>query len=393
MSENDFYRLTTPTVWAEAPERFSFSSLNAMGTCLRRWQLLHSKFPSFARYPERPSEAAAVGTIVHDLLSRLLGAMVLAGYPAAGSTAFGDAIVSVEILRIARAKLADFKASTTGSPRAGGMRLKTTPRDVYNKVCELFHGEYAGMSGTTVVAALPKARALEDAGAAYEDRLRLLTLRRLLSEETLRHPTLPLMGIIDLLVHRDGKTTVIDFKTGAVHAGYRAQLAFYALLWWRATGDLPATIEVRYATGAESWEVTEEELVAVERGVEKDIARIRDGLKPALAIATIGEHCSMCGVRQLCRDYWQRAPVLGPAPTVASWVDAEVWVDGTAAPAGFMGRDGEGRAIPVVFDEEVGFAWAPFVVGEGVRLLGAAREAETGVLRITKGTEVFRTLA
>ena len=50
-----FYELEAPTSWAAPPERYSFSSLQAIDACPRKWQLLHSEWGEHRRFPRRPS--------------------------------------------------------------------------------------------------------------------------------------------------------------------------------------------------------------------------------------------------------------------------------------------------------------------------------------------------
>ena len=57
------------------------------------------------------------------------------------------------------------------------------------------------------------------------------------------HPTLPVHGVIDLLRRDAAGTHVVDFKTGTPKPEHRDQFALYALLWWRATGDLPVSLD------------------------------------------------------------------------------------------------------------------------------------------------------
>ena len=76
MTSDSFYDLKEPTSWARSPSTYSFSSLQAMRACPRRWQLLHSTWGSYSRFPERAHPAAIEGQIVHealDLLGRELG--------------------------------------------------------------------------------------------------------------------------------------------------------------------------------------------------------------------------------------------------------------------------------------------------------------------------------
>jgi PD-(D/E)XK nuclease superfamily len=85
---SDLYRMGGPTAWAEAPELFSYSTLLAIETCPRRWQLEHSRYGEFDSLPIRPAPAAVEGQIVHEILDRLFKALALRGLPPLGSADF-----------------------------------------------------------------------------------------------------------------------------------------------------------------------------------------------------------------------------------------------------------------------------------------------------------------
>jgi hypothetical protein len=390
MDARALYRLTAPTEWAGSPPRFSFSSLKRMSVCLRHWQLARSRYEDLSAYPERPSEAAEVGSIVHDLLSPLFRATALAGYPALGSTAFQEAVTRVDILGTARTALAAFEERALASPRRLGFRRRATARDVYNKVAAAFRDEYARV----VAQAFAPIPLLEEATASHATKkpaetLALLERLGVLSEEEVHHPTPPLWGFVDLLVRRDGRTTVLDFKTGASRPEYRDQLLLYALMWWRSTGDMPAGIELRYGARVEAWPVVKEELLRVEKELDVKIARFAEGLAAQPAAATVGPHCVGCSVRQLCGDYWMLVGEQGGATRAGEQGDLEVLVQSTATKTGFVGKTTSGREMTVVFEEDVGAFSGPFIVGKRLRVLGATRDPEEGTVRLTRTAEVF----
>ena len=396
MDRRELYRTTGPTTWAGPPRAFSFSSLKRMDTCLRQWQLGRSKYGDLGGYPERPAEPAEVGRIVHDLLSRLFQAAALAGYPPLDSDAFKAVVRTVDITGTARRSLEAFARDAAVSPRARGFQLQTTARDVYNKVAAAFRDEYerAVERARTLPAipTLPTSPSGSEVTGGPErpgvDRYAALERLGVLSEEEVRHPRLPLRGFVDLLVRRDGATTIIDFKTGKSQPEYQQQLFLYALMWWRSTGDRPARIELRFGALVEGWPVSEGDLVRVEQETEARIARYQGWLSVQPAAVTVGAHCERCHVRQLCGDYWAAGAASGRS--AGSYHDREIVVRGAISKTGFVGeheRDGE---ITFVFDEDVGLAWGPFTAGERLRILGASQEPDPGVLRLGRASEVFR---
>ncbi len=399
MDRDGLHRITAPTVWAGPPRAFSFSSLKKMGVCLRQWQLGRSTYGDLASYPEAPSEPAEAGTIVHDLLSRLFQAMALAGYPAIGSEAFHAVIRDVDIVGTARARLQGFAKRAGDSLRTVRFRPKVTPRDVYNHVAQAFREEYARVlvdapkllpipSVTQVAAPARTGGGGSGPVESPAERLSLLEQTGVLSEEPVRHPTLPLLGFIDLLVRREKQTTVLDFKTGSARAEYRDQLLLYALMWWRSTGDMPVHIELRYGARVEGWPVSEADLLSVEERTAVKIAESSRALAAGPAPATVGPHCASCDYRQLCDAYWRAGPAVGSSP--GAWVDCEVVVKVAAARTGFVAEDATGKEVTVVFDEDIGALWGPFLPAERLRVLGAVREDEEEAVRLTPSTEVFR---
>lgn len=402
MDRSALHRITVPTAWAGPPKAFSFSSLKKMDVCLRQWQLGRSTYGDLGSYPEAPSEPAEAGTVVHDLLSRLFHAMAVAGYPAIGSDAFHRVILEVDIVGTARRRLQAFAERAVDSPRAARFRPKVTARDIYNHVAQAFREEYARilleapnlLPIPKVVAAVSPART---GGASPRpvtvpaERLRLLEQLGVLSEEDVRHPTLPLLGFIDLLVRRENRTTVLDFKTGAARAEYRDQLLLYALMWWRSTGDMPVHIELRYGARVEGWPVLEADLVSVEERIAAKISQRSLVLAAGPAPATLGPHCGSCEYRQLCDDYWKGHVEAGARS--GSWVDCEVMVKVASARTSFVAEDATGREVTVVFDEDIGALWGPFLAAEKLRIIGAGREGDEEALRLTSSTEVFRVVS
>jgi len=88
---SSLYELQAPTEWAAPPEVWSSSSLDEVGACPRRWQLLRSRWGDYQRFPVRPHPAAIEGQIVHDALDRLARACGERGNPAFGTPAFTEA--------------------------------------------------------------------------------------------------------------------------------------------------------------------------------------------------------------------------------------------------------------------------------------------------------------
>ncbi len=387
MDARAFYGLMAPTEWAGPPDAYSYSSMKQMAVCLRQWQLSRSRYGDLRRYPEKPSEPADVGVIVHEILSDLFRAMAIAGYPEIGTDVFRKVMAKVDILGQARRRIEELEGRVAQNPRATGFRFQSTARDIYNKVVQAFRQEYTAVAAQAATLALGPTRSPLVEGSSLSRRA-LLEQQGILSEEEVRHPSLPLRGFIDLLVRRGGETTVLDFKTGAPQPQYREQLRLYALMWWRSTGDLPATIELRYGPRVERWPVIEAEFVAAERELEEKIRRYQTALSTRPAEATRGPHCSGCGVRQLCDAYWESKEDAGRGK--GGRVDLEVVVHSVINRGGFVGRDSQEQEIAVVCEDDVAAMHGPFVPDERLRIVNALREADGSAVQITRTAEVFR---
>lgn len=362
--------------------------MKRMDVCLRQWQLGKSAYGDLDGYPERPSEPAAVGSIVHDLLSHLFCVTAQAGYPPLGSEPFRQVLLSAQILERSKRALEAFASRARVNPRADESNLRNTARDIYNHVAIAFQDEYRRIVRETgrFVAARPS-----PPETAAEGRLTVLERQGMLSEEHVKHPQLPLIGIIDLLAREAGETVVLDFKTGQPQPHYAEQVRLYALLWWRSTGDLPTHVELRYGARVDRSAVSREDLEALEKHLEAKIALHTRGLGETPARATQGAHCSNCHVRALCDVHWETADGAGLERAIPGNArDEELIVERSGASTGFEAITADKRRLTVVYEEDVGAKWGPFVSGETLRCMSAFPSEDPSVLRIARSTEVFR---
>lgn len=383
-----FYALTGPTRWAGPPEQFSYSSLRVLEECPLRWQLMQSEYGELPRCPERPRAAALVGRLAHEMLEQILRAMARAGYPASGGEEFRRVVAEVGLMARIRAGLLAARERLRTHPRAAGERLDVSERDVYNRVCQLFQGVYGSLSQARRSVGL---RAAATSGGPGERGLvELLASRGVLTELHLTHGELPLRGVLDLVLWDEGQAGVVDFKTGEPASGHREQVEIYALLWWRATGMIPAWIEVRYPGKVQRDAVDAASLAALERQLRSRLAELGRVLQQAPAPARPGPNCRHCEARAFCDSYWRQQVAPTQRPVAETWIDVELTVVEVQSGTGFVGVDGGGGRLNVVFPEELGQRFGPFEAGQRLRVLGASYEGETQVLQLRQATEVFR---
>jgi len=376
------YELTAPSKWAQPPKQFSFSSLNAIAACPRRWQLLNSEWGTHSRFPERAHPSAIEGQIVHealDLLSRALGRV---GRPQLGSPEFQSAAVSCGFWDFFAAQIDEWNARAARHPRTGpGFVIRTAPRELANRAVQLFREQYRP-GGRPALSSVPG----HGTGASSV----LARLRRdgTLSEVRLEHPSLPLIGILDFVVlEEDSDITVVDFKTGAAKESHRNQLRLYAMLWWRATDLPPTRIEVQYLNDGWAESVSEVELVQVEREIAKEIDEAIKALSRRPSPARVGPACGRCPVRARCDEGW---PHVEPKAFITGHTaDCEITVTSAPTPTGFTGRRLDGRVLPVVYEVAVGKALPALADGTILRLVDAVSTEDGRALELRAWSECY----
>jgi RecB family exonuclease len=387
------YQLLGPTAWAIPPSSYSYSSLTAIESCPRQWQLAHSRYGDLARFPTRPHPAAVEGEVVHAVLDRLFKALAVRRLPALGTPSFREGLADVDVQGSVRHLLVEHERRLADYPRAGAFRLRTNPQQLVNQVIRLIRGLYQDAVTTHRASDLPaavmRAPLQLPSGPALAA---LLRERGALSELPLVHPTLPFGGIIDLIWSDKGESVITDFKTGQVQPEHQKQVAYYAVLWWRCSGVVPGRAEVRYPDRFVSVPIQEAFLVGVEEGLRHRVSAVAMALGSVPAKALLGEHCRHCDVRQFCDRYWVDRSALLPARTRGTGqdtpVDVEVTVVGEPSGSGFDALTGDATVFPVVFREDVALVHGPFAKGERLRILGA-RATEDGGLELKPWTEVF----
>ncbi|MEV7089946.1 PD-(D/E)XK nuclease family protein [Streptomyces sp. NPDC093085] len=196
------------------------------------------RFRVIDKLPEKPSEAATRGTLVHAVLERLFDA------PAVERTApRAKALVPGQWDRLlsARPELAELFAED-----AGGERL---------------------------AAWLGQAETLVERWFSLEDPTRLEPAERELLVETELASGLRLRGVIDRVdVAPTGEVRIVDYKTGKAPRpeyaeGARFQMIFYALVVRRLKGVLPRRLQLVYLGSGEvvTYDPVEADLERVER--------------------------------------------------------------------------------------------------------------------------------
>ena len=250
------------------------------------------RFRSIDRLPEEPSLAAVRGSLVHRALETLYDLPARERTPQAATDLVERAFAELE----------------RDSPESA----------------DVVRDQVAGV----------EVGALIDAYFGLEDPRRLEPHARELGVSVQLADAFEARGFIDRVdLSPDGQIRIVDYKTGrSPGAGFESkamfQMRFYALVWWRMTGDVPALLQLMYLGNGEvlRYEPDAADLTSTERKV----LALRDAIARA---ADAGEFdpspsrlCDWCSHRALCPAWGGTPPPLPPReewPTSSARVDPE----------------------------------------------------------------------
>ncbi|MDK1473541.1 RecB family exonuclease [Streptomyces sp. 549] len=197
------------------------------------------RFRVIDKLPEKPSAAAARGTVVHAVLERLF----------------------------------DSPAAQRSVPRARGLVAGEWERLLAKRpeLAELFAADTE--EDAELARWLAEAEALVERWFSLEDPTRLEPAERELFVEAKLDSGLRLRGIIDRVdIAPSGDVRIVDYKTGKAPrpeyaAGPMFQMKFYALVLWRLRGVVPRRLQLVYLGSGDvlTYDPNEDDLAAVER--------------------------------------------------------------------------------------------------------------------------------
>lgn len=326
-------------------------------------------------YPPRPSLSALIGDIVHGVVETLLRS-----FRTHGCTSLADPAV-VTILKdlggytnLVERGIEDQLDKLADNPRVNERLgpLRTTLRV---KVPEIRQRVQA------VIARTP----FQSAGNGIESD-DLPTGRRPLPqgfhpEVELRAPELRLTGRADLVTVAESTCEITDYKTGTPDPHHADQVRMYALLWNRDDELNPRSLPVRrliLSYPSHDLDVeppTSAELDSLATATVKQIhiaeMALQERPPPAYPDPAI---CGLCGVRQLCNDYWtclEPTPVSRLIETETDWFDFEGTVTKqNGARSWLVTAASDNAALLLRTSSES----VPFKVGDRLRLLNLHRE-------------------
>ncbi|GAB3658957.1 RecB family exonuclease [Actinocorallia lasiicapitis] len=240
------------------------------------------RFRVIDKIPEKPSPAAARGTLVHAVLERLFD---LPAGERTATAARGLLDPQWELLLAKEPGLAD-----------------------------LFAGEEPAVHAQW----LEQAHAMLERYFTLEDPQRLEPADRELFVETVLASGLRLRGYIDRVdVAPSGDVRIVDYKTGsAPRADFESralfQMKFYALVLWRLHGTVPRLLQLMYLGNGEilRYSPDEADLLATERKVEALWSAIRRAMDTGEWRPRPSRLCDWCDHKERCPEFGGTPPPL-----------------------------------------------------------------------------------
>jgi putative RecB family exonuclease len=258
------------------------------------------RFRVIDKLPEKPSEAATRGTLVHAVLERL----------------FDDPAVDRTAPR-ARAMV----------PGQWDRLLESRP-----ELAGLFDGD---AEGERLTRWLDEAERLVERWFSLEDPTRLEPAERELFVETQLDSGLRLRGVIDRVdVASTGEVRIVDYKTGKAPRpeyaeGALFQMKFYALVVWRWKRVVPRRLQLVYLGSGEvvTYDPVEADLERVERKLLALWEAIKLATETGEWLPRPTKLCGWCDHKAFCPEFGGTLPVypltVAPAAAPAGAVEVQ----------------------------------------------------------------------
>lgn len=384
-------------VWPSPPDTWSYSSLTEAEECPRRWMLSRASYPKVWNrkgYPPRPILPALVGDVVHRSLELILLAMhsdrceSLADPCAAdvlrrlgGYSGLVDSVIEQRLSYL------------ENNPRVSDQLslLRTSLRSRLPDIRQRIQMTIARTTITPVELPSPSTTESTQPGPLSNGSH---------PEVDLRAPKLRFAGRADLVTITNDGCVITDYKTGTPHEGHAEQVRTYALLWMEDTTLNPQKLPARllvlsYAThDDEVMPPTDDELEEMANLLTSRVSKSEEelALRPPPARPS-AEVCFLCGVRQLCDEYWIQLPESSTAhPSIGGveFADCEVLITSRNGPRSWLAQSNRSRDAVLLRTPTEDTS---LEVGRRLRLLNiiVSRDDELGrtTLTMTRSSEAF----
>ena len=273
--------------FAAFPGSLSPSRANDFRTCP-----LLFRFRTIDRLPEPSSPAALRGTLVHTALEHLF------------DLPSGDRTVARTRALLTQAWL-ELAANDEESARILEAELGLDGT-----------ADHAEVADRVLASALP----LLDTYFALEDPSRLEPYAREFAVSVEIAEAFTIRGFVDRIDRSPaGEIRIVDYKTGkAPGSRYEAkamfQMRFYALAWWRMTGEIPRRLQLMYLGSSEvlRYEPTEQDLVSTERTILALREAINKAARSGDFAPTTSRLCDWCAHQSSCPAKGGVLPAMPP---------------------------------------------------------------------------------
>jgi hypothetical protein len=341
-----FWIADLPTRWPDPPREISFSTLSLIEACPRQWALRQARYPSIwdqEGYPPRINLAALSGKIVHDVVEKIIHALIGAGcgsvrdpgsFPVLKNLGGLSALVENSINHNFR--------RFSANPRCDGVR-DSLKRDLQSRTSEMRTNIQKVLSLTEFSG---RASAPERKSKSTKGRLPLS--EGTYTEIDLRAPNIGWRGRVDLLKVLSSACDITDFKTGAPKPADQFQVLIYAFLWLNdqernASGKGVGSLTLSYPSGlvrVPTPSMTGMDELGQDLKERGELARSAVSASPPPAKMS-AENCTFCEVRHLCPEYWSQKGIETLASSQGGSTDRcdlEIAVTGRHGPKSWDGR-------------------------------------------------------
>lgn len=328
-------------VWSDPPSHWSFSGLEEVKACPRRFALTRATYEQVwdrRGYPDRVTERSLLGVVVHKVVEE-----VLVHFRSAGCASVSDERAVTVIRRLGGfTSLVETQVDRTidrlqSNPRVVpqlnhlGMRLRRRIPEVRVIVQKLIARTLIAKSDMAV-----------DTGSGTEtSHSRGRITRGYHPEVTLIADAERLTGRVDLVIVRDNSVDLLEFKSGRPSDRHHWQLTLYGLLWMNDNVANPYRLPVRmlkamYPDGDRSVAVPAQ-WQAVRAQLGDEIRQGDEALANRPPKASPSPDCQYCPVRHMCDEYWESQFVRG-TEFGSSFVDIEVLIRQRNGPRSWKAR-------------------------------------------------------
>lgn len=328
-------------VWSDPPSYWSLSSLEEAIACPRRFGLTRASYPQIwdkAGYPDRVTEQALVGQVIHKAVET-----VLREFRSASCGSVSDAL-AIRVLRglggytsIVSMGVAGVLEGLKVNPRMDRQRVHLDVK-LRRRIPEMRATVQKLITRTSLVESVPDRNAGD---GSWSIRPRSRISKGTHPEVTLFAEDERLNGRVDLLTVREDCVDLLDFKSGEPVDRHSWQVTLYGLLWVRDQVANPSRLPIRsltvvYPDGDLSvavptqWNDVRSQLVA-------EIARAEEGLAQTPPRANPSTECYYCPVRHLCDEYWS-SPYVRRDGHLSTFADIKVLVRRRNGPRSWMAQ-------------------------------------------------------